>query len=977
MVYNEYDYGKMGRKQRQYKYLVERVTKSTYEIQIAIEGNHYCFYCFNIKKPKNNILTLKHMLDVLNRLNTPYSKHCYDIINSIGGEKNNINSTGTILEKNKQVYVDVYNCNIIECIVNTEYAVIELEILDMKKRIPTLGDVNPDLKILNGNCSDPVVCEYYGVEVWKVWTLLHGRDMHTTAVSLDIETGMLNNEYQCISYSLGSNTQAWFIASSEIQTNDTVINSFMNVICDIARETKTKQKDGSIKSSKHIDVDVHNLSFDGSYIVTWLLKNGFVHIEDTPKNDLEFNVLFACGILQIVCKMRGVLIKFMDTFRLMSTSLSNISNGFKNGTNLIIEKSETATDYNKVRTVGEKYKYYDMVYCFNDVVVLSFIRKYFNNILVGECKLTSSACALSEYVLSMRYGCFNTDTLVYAIQNIMQGKFPKAKPITENNWRSLCVAKAESNGFIRYYLKDYYNEHKELNIIDYESFCNAINSYVFTVPVNEMFKTARSYGVVLNYLISIKHWNFDYALNYCLYNYNHGQNDLKLGKGKRGTNYFKECYEYYFPKLMPEDDKFIRQAYFGGLTCVNPDYLGIRVSNINGASVDINSSYPDKMKHYSMPYGVFSVWNCGDYGTPQNTEYINKLNEIFNDTEKYTTDYCVLLHIQGSAKIKKNKIALFINKSFSSGGGQIYNSDYIDRYITLQEFLLAQRVYDMNVNVPSFVIWNASKNLFRAYYERYYTLKSSLKGTALYDIVKVLLNGLYGKFGENIYNKLSEVTTPVIDTDGNLHFKTVRKELTEDEIQDADSKYLPVAVFTTSNARCQLIEQCSNIADNGGTVLYTDTDSIYFMADSIQVDGNKQLLINDKSTGMIIDKTILGQWDLEHTFTEFVAYAPKRYGYIDRENKTHIKCAGISKKYTEHFTLEDLEYNTKHVTLQSKMDLNGRHIQETDKVLGYKYNIYKCSDGLSHFSETRCNIGDTVITTYHEKKIISEILLEV
>jgi hypothetical protein len=397
------------------------------------------------------------------------------------------------------------------------------------------------------------------------------------------------------------------------------------------------------------------------------------------------------------------------------------------------------------------------------------------------------------------------------------------------------------------------------------------------------------------------------------------------------------------------------------------------------------------MKHYAMPYGLFSVWNCGQYGTQQNIEYTNKINEIFSDTEKYTNEYCVLLHIQGDVQIKKGKIALFINKAFSSGGGQIYNSDYIDRYVTLQEFLLAQRVYDMNVTVQSFVIWNASKNLFRAYYERYYTLKSSLKGTALYDIIKVLLNGLYGKFGENIYSKLSEVTTPIIASDGSLQYKTVVKELTEEEIEKAETKYLPVAVFTTSNARCQLINQCSNIADNGGTVLYTDTDSIYFMADSIEVDDNKNLLVNGVSTGMLIDKTVLGEWDLEHTFHEFVAYAPKRYGYIgywckkddngnvikEDYNHTFIKCAGISKKYTEHFTLEDLEYNTKHVTLQSKMDLNGRHIQETDKVLGYKYNIYRCTDGLSHFSDVKCNIGDTVITTYHEMKTIEDILLEV
>ena len=139
------------------------------------------------------------------------------------------------------------------------------------------------------------------------------------------------------------------------------------------------------------------------------------------------------------------------------------------------------------------------------------------------------------------------------------------------------------------------------------------------------------------------------------------------------------------------------------------------------------------------------------------------------------------------------------------------------------------------------------------------------------------------------------------------------------------------------------------------------------------------LIVNGNKTNILVDGSILGAWDLEHTFHEFIALAPKRYGYIgyfsdDDLNHTYIKCAGISKKYQEKFTLDDLSYSSVHKSLQSQMHENGRQIQDTVKVLGYNSNIYLCDDGLSFQSKEVYSVGDTIETTYHKTKKVKSII---
>ena len=74
--------------------------------------------------------------------------------------------------------------------------------------------------------------------------------------------------------------------------------------------------------------------------------------------------------------------------------------------------------------------------------------------------------------------------------------------------------------------------------------------------------------------------------------------DYKKGIGNN------KGFRYHFPVLSPEDDAFMRKAYRGGFTYVNPQYAGLELGE--GISYDVNSLYPSVMAACDgqlLPYG--------------------------------------------------------------------------------------------------------------------------------------------------------------------------------------------------------------------------------------------------------------------------------------------------------------------------------------------------------------------------------------
>lgn len=121
--------------------------------------------------------------------------------------------------------------------------------------------------------------------------------------------------------------------------------------------------------NQNVEVGVHNLSFDGSFIIPQLIKMGYTPVESKPK-EKEFTVLIdernAWYTISIqVTKKRRVL--FWDTLKLFPMSLRDLPNLYHTHTKKLEENEEF---YNFVRTREHKITKQEKEYFYNDLKVL-------------------------------------------------------------------------------------------------------------------------------------------------------------------------------------------------------------------------------------------------------------------------------------------------------------------------------------------------------------------------------------------------------------------------------------------------------------------------------------------------------------------------------------------------------------------------------------------------------------------------------
>lgn len=102
----------------------------------------------------------------------------------------------------------------------------------------------------------------------------------------------------------------------------------------------------------------HNLKFDGSFIISWLLKNGYKHTDEKKLRFKEFSTLISDKnqFYTIKVNYKGKIINFLDSLKIIPFSVKVIAKAF----GLKIEKGEI--DYHSERKPGhtitdEEYKY--------------------------------------------------------------------------------------------------------------------------------------------------------------------------------------------------------------------------------------------------------------------------------------------------------------------------------------------------------------------------------------------------------------------------------------------------------------------------------------------------------------------------------------------------------------------------------------------------------------------------------------------
>lgn len=304
-----------------------------------------------------------------------------------------------------------------------------------------------------------------------------------------------------------------------------------------------------------------------------------------------------------------------------------------------------------------------------------------------------------------------------------------------------------------------------------------------------------------------------------------------------------------FPKLPKELDEFCRSAYYGGRV----ELFEKKASN--AYYYDVNSMYPFCM--YAFPYPT------GRWITAR-----GRVCEVL-----YRKD--LLGIVFAYVYVPESKIGLLPLRVaqkviFPTGGWcSVYTSS---------ELKFAES-YGATV-IPVFgVFWRQKTFPFRGFVERWYQVKK--KGGSWKAVAKLVLNSLYGKFGERTEREMFIVKPECDAKEGDLWFPGLALEkVPQRVVRDYHRVY--VSAFVTSYARVVLGTILKMYEDD---VVYCDTDSV--------------VLKRPLPEHMVGDE--LGQWKLER-IGEFTGVAEKFY-LFKTDKELLVKLKGAPKKFV---TYEDV-----------------------------------------------------------------------
>ena len=325
-----------------------------------------------------------------------------------------------------------------------------------------------------------------------------------------------------------------------------------------------------------------------------------------------------------------------------------------------------------------------------------------------------------------------------------------------------------------------------------------------------------------------------------------------------------------FKEDIPEDIKlFMNDAYYGGRTEVFQ--LG---THNHTSGIDINSSYPRSMKEEIYP----------DLLTYRELQ-IRTESELIRAMQDY----------EGLAEVDIKSPGLKIPLLPYSFDNKLLfpNGNWTATY-TFPELRKALSLGYKILKVLQCGIMKRSKDpMFSSYIDRLYPLKENPKYK---QIAKLMLNSLYGKFGQKAnydhgwmlikdteaYEHI-EVNNKNFRVHNNLLYEYIPpSELSE--IGFAKKAYPIIAAYVTSYSRIYLYEAMEAIGFDH--IYYTDTDSIY--ANTSKVNAAIRL-------GKIkIDSDKLGYWDIEHN--DIVAqFKGLKFYRLYEDNEWHYTSKGVPK----------------------------------------------------------------------------------
>ena len=325
-----------------------------------------------------------------------------------------------------------------------------------------------------------------------------------------------------------------------------------------------------------------------------------------------------------------------------------------------------------------------------------------------------------------------------------------------------------------------------------------------------------------------------------------------------------------FPKLDRDLDDWIRQAYRGGWTYVNPKYQG-KILEGTGSVWDVNSMYPAVMRQSSYPIGPPVRLAPGQ-----------------QELEGYPhTIVGALL----DASIKPGRLPMIQVKRDARYNPVEYQIEVrgIEWYGTEVDWRLLLEQYDVTIHewIAGFA-FRGIRGLFDRYIDKWMEVKEKSEG-GMRTQAKFQLNNLWGRFA---INPLRAGRLPIIGPDGAVKYEPTPQVYDE-------PCYTPVGVWTTSYGRDRVIRAAQSF---GERFLAADTDSTHVLG----VDPGE----------LEVHETRLGAWKCEAIFERATYLRAKAYAeqivHADGTTEVEAHVAGLPRRLLDGAKIEDIVVGTKY-----------------------------------------------------------------
>jgi hypothetical protein len=450
---------------------------------------------------------------------------------------------------------------------------------------------------------------------------------------------------------------------------------------------------------------------------------------------------------------------------------------------------------------------------------------------------------------------------------------------------------------------------KEKGVFPYKFVNNDNLDYIGEVPGEEYWNIKKEFNKDTNKVDEINDYDIyikkfgksfnmkEYTEKYCLLDceltYLLGEIHLTMCKGKIGgrTYNLTKCntaaklsvsmFQQVFLKdnLYQSPPKIIkkeRKGYKGGRTEVFKSKFMTNDQCERLYYFDINSSYPSSMVEL-MPFKYLSSMLWNKKVTKDNIDFITPYN-LYKTTYKYVGNDP---HYIPNLLLRCSKTKEVISVKNDNKGSWHWGSELIEAVKNGNELLITKEErYE-------------GKAIFKEFVDYFYAARleaKNNKNAALVIFFKLLLNSLYGKFGQKPFDetKLCMSNNEVFETlskDNGLlvDFETVKdfimiKYSKKDAENHSIGNLCRFSSYIAALSRCKLSVFMRDVGHEN--VYYCDTDSVF---------------TSKKPSDNLVDPQILGKWK-EETETPIIKacfIAPKTYTYKCEDGEQSNKAKGL------------------------------------------------------------------------------------